>query len=98
MPCQEDNDEDESFERNKRDLQSNATHVYVYGTAEFFMQLNAVEFNDCDMDFYLHFVIHSASSSEQQLSFYSMCSWSASLFFRTKGPTAHAQYTSSVET
>ena len=57
MPCQEDNDEDESFERNKRDLQSNATHVYVYGTAEFFMQLNAVEFNDCDMDFDLHFVI-----------------------------------------
>ena len=51
MPCQEDNDEDESFERNKRDLQSNATHVYVYGTAEFFMQLNSVvECNNCDID------------------------------------------------
>ena len=42
MPCQEDNDEDESFKRNKEDLQSNATHVYVYGTAEFFLQLNTV--------------------------------------------------------
>ena len=50
---------------------------------------------------------HSASSSEQQLNFYrrcvlNMCSWSASLFFISKEPTsrptAHAQYTSSVET
>ena len=50
---------------------------------------------------------HSASSNEQQVSFYQRCVlsmsvWSASLFFRTKEqtsrPNGHAQYTSSVET
>ena len=64
MPCQEDNDEDESFKRNKEDLKSNATHVYVYGTAEFFLQLNTViECNNCDIDVYILILVRLSARS-----------------------------------